>query len=73
MGAIGKVYANSMLVIINSRMQLGTKEMPSSMISVLKFGTAPVNNKSGVVEGHGEDLYIYTDGMTTAPARSREV
>ena len=49
MGVIGKVYANSMLVVINSRMRLlGPEETTLRMISVLQFGTAPPNNKNSV-------------------------
>jgi hypothetical protein len=45
MGAIGKIYASSMLVLLNSRMILGSEETetPSKGISVLRFGTAPAN------------------------------
>jgi hypothetical protein len=45
MNIIGRVYANSMLVLINSRMVLGSEETqtPSKVISVLRFGTAPTN------------------------------
>jgi hypothetical protein len=41
MGIIGKFYANSMLVLINSRMLLGSEEVPSTIISEMKFGAAP--------------------------------
>ena len=73
MGVIGKVYANSMLVVINSRMQLGPKETSLEMISILQFGTAPVNNESGVAEAHRGDISVDRDGMTSAPVRSQEV
>lgn len=76
MSVIGKVYANSMLVVINSRMQLGPKETPGPlrMISVLKFGTASVNNKSGaIVEAHRGDISVDTDSMRRTLARSQEV
>jgi hypothetical protein len=73
MGIIGKVYATSMLVVVNSRMQLGPKETPLRMISVLKFGTAPVNNKSGAIEAHRGDVSVDTDGIRRTPARSQEV
>ena len=36
-GIIGKVYANSMLVLINSRMLLGSEETSSTIISGFKF------------------------------------
>ena len=75
MGVIGKVYANSMLVVINSRMQLGDTKTPTPlrMISVLKFDTAPVNNKSGAIEAHQGDVSVDSDGMRRTPARSQEV
>jgi len=41
MGIIGKFYANSMLVLINSRMLLGSEEVPSTIVSEMKFGAAP--------------------------------
>ena len=50
MGIIGKVYANSMLVLINSRMELGSAETPSAVISVLRFGTTPVNPADSTIE-----------------------
>lgn len=42
MGLIGKVYANSMMVLINSRMQLGSIEddEDDETISTLRFQTA---------------------------------
>ena len=42
---IGKVYANSMLVLINSRMVLGSEQTqtPSRVISVLRFVTTTAN------------------------------
>ncbi|KIM49810.1 hypothetical protein M413DRAFT_21947 [Hebeloma cylindrosporum] len=40
MGIIGKVYANSMLVLINSRMVLDYEDTPSTVISGVRFGTA---------------------------------
>ena len=46
MGIIGKVYANSMLVLINSRMVLDSEETPSTIISALKFATVPDNKDS---------------------------
>jgi hypothetical protein len=44
MGAVGKIYASSMLVLLNSRMILGSEEASSTTVSVLKFGTMD-NNK----------------------------
>ena len=47
---LGKVYANSMLVLINSRMVLGSEETPtpSVNVSVMRFGTAPANIADGL-------------------------
>ncbi|KIM49804.1 hypothetical protein M413DRAFT_21942 [Hebeloma cylindrosporum] len=44
MGIIGKVYANSMLVLINSRMLLTSEETPLTITSALKFCTSPPND-----------------------------
>ena len=64
MGIIGKVYANSMLVLINSRMLLTSEEMRLTIISAAKFGTAPANDIDSVIEGHRGDLSVDTDRMT---------
>ena len=37
---IGKVYANSMLVLINSRMLLSSEVVPSMIISSMRFDVA---------------------------------
>lgn len=58
MGTIGKVYANSMLVLINSRMLLGSMEAPSTIISAAKFGTAPADDKDSALEVHREDFSV---------------
>ena len=50
MGIIGKVYANSMLVLINSRMLLGSEEEPLTIISVIKFDAAPANDSTQITE-----------------------
>jgi hypothetical protein len=49
MGIIGKVYANSMLALINSRMLLGSEETPSTIISALRFASTPANNKDSTI------------------------
>ena len=58
MGIIGKVYANSMLVLINSRMLLGSEEEPLTIISVINFDAAPANDSAQVTEisQSGQDL-----------------
>jgi len=45
MGVIGKVYANSVLVLLNSRMMLTGPE--ERVISSVKFGMAPTNDTTG--------------------------
>ena len=45
MGVIGKIYANSMLVLINSRMLLRSEETPSTIISAARFAMTPANDK----------------------------
>jgi hypothetical protein len=62
MGIIGKVYANSMLVLINSRMVLGSEETktPSRVISSLKFDTAPANSEGRAVEADNGDVAVDT-------------
>jgi hypothetical protein len=62
MGIIGKVYANSMLVLINSRMVLGSEETqtPSTVISVLRFGTAPANPTDSVIEADNGNIAVDT-------------
>ena len=58
MGIIGKVYANSMLVLINSRMVLGSKEAqtPPTVMSVLRFGTAPADPEDSDMEADNGDV-----------------
>lgn len=45
MGIIGNVYANSLLLLINSRMRLYSEKKPSTMVSTIRFGTALVNDE----------------------------
>jgi hypothetical protein len=73
MGIIGKVYANSMLVLINSRMVLGSEETqkPLTVISVLRFGTAPANPTDSVIEADNGDLAVDTRAGA-GPSRSSE-
>ena len=69
MGIIGKVYANSMLVLINSRMLL--EEMPSKNISVIRFDAAGTNSKDGSIESHHRDLSV-DPGTQAGLSRSSE-
>ena len=59
-GIIGKVYANSMLVLINSRMLLGSEETPSTMISAVKFAMVPGNNKDSAILPNNGDVALDT-------------
>ena len=71
---IGKVYANSMLVLINSRMILGSEEIqtPSAFISVLRFGTTPANTEDSPIEADNADLAVDTK-TGTEPLGSLEL
>jgi len=62
MGIIGKIYANSMLVLINSRMVLGSEDTQtqSRVISVLRFGTAPVNSEDSAAVADKGDVAVDT-------------
>ena len=52
MGIIGKVYTNSMLALINSRMLLVLGSEESTITSSLKFATVPANNKYSAIHGN---------------------
>ena len=56
MGIIGKVYTNSVLVLINSRMLLGFDETPSTIASELKFTTGPPNNEDSRINTYNGDV-----------------
>ena len=65
MGIIGKVYTNSMLVLINSRMVLGSVETQtlSTVISGLRFGvTAAANPTDCTIEADNGDVAVYSGG-----------
>ena len=64
MGIIGKVYANSMLVLINSRMLLDSEETPSTIISEFKFATVPANNEDSMMQAHDGDVAVDTEALT---------
>ena len=72
MGAIGKIYASSMLVLLNSRMTLGSDETSSTTISVMKFGMAPDGNKGRrATESHTSgELSVYTEEWVESSRRS---
>ena len=74
MGIIGKVYANSMLVLINSRMALGSEETqtPLRVISVLRFGTGPANPQEGAIEADDRDVAVDTRAPGAASLGSSE-
>ena len=60
MAIIGKFYANSMLVLINSRMLLGSEEAPLTIITAIRFNAVPVtaNDSAHITEisQSGQDL-----------------
>ena len=65
MGIIGKVYANSMLVLINSRMVLGSVETqtPSTVISALRFSImAPANPTDSAIEADNDVAVAVDNG-----------
>lgn len=68
---IGKVYASSMLVLLNSRMPLDSEEMPVTFISALRFATVPANAKNIVIEADDVDVDLAVD-MEMGPSRSSE-
>ena len=65
MGIIGKVYANSMLVLINSRMLLGSEDTPTTNHTDLRFYPAPADNKDPAMETHGGVLAVDTEAGET--------
>jgi hypothetical protein len=58
---IGKVYANSMLVLINSRMVLVSEETRSANASVMRFHTASSNRNDHATEAHRGDPSVYNE------------
>ena len=71
MGTMGKIYANSMLVLINSRMVFGSEDTPSTIISVMRFAAAPDTHKDIAIEAHNEDL-VDSTAVQTRQSRSSE-
>ena len=61
MGIIGKVYANSMLVLINSRMPLGSEETPSTIVSEFKCATVPPSNEDSAIHAHNGNAALDTE------------
>ena len=64
MGIIGKVYANSMLVLNNSRILLGSNEKESTIISGLRFGASPISDTDSITEAHHSALSVDAEEMT---------
>jgi len=64
MGIIGNVYANSMLLRINSRRQIYSEKEPLTMVSKARFGTAPTNDECTTLEVHNEDISAIVTGET---------
>ena len=59
----GKVYANSMLVLICSQVPLGSEEMPPTVVSAMIFCTASTNIKDSaieVLESRSTFLYLHS-------------
>ena len=61
MGVIGKIYANSMLVLINSRMLLCSEETPLAILSEVRFAVTPANDKGSVAEAHTGDMAVHSE------------
>ena len=70
MGIIGKVYATSMLVLINSRMVLGSVETqtPSTVISVLRFDMVPADLVDSVKDADTGDVAAGRSGSSEPEA-----
>ena len=49
MSIMGGVYANLVLVLINSQIQLGSEETPSVIVSVIKFHMASSNSNDNTI------------------------
>ena len=67
---IGKVYANSMLVLVNSRMVLVTEETRSADVSVMRFHTASTNSNDNATEAHRGGPSV--DNKWAGPSRRSE-
>ena len=63
MGIIGKVYANSMLALINSQILLGSEETPLTIISAFNFATVPTNNRNSMIHAHNGDVAVHTEAL----------
>ena len=63
MGIIGKLYANSMLVLNNSRMLLSdsSKEESSTILSEFRLGAPPISDNDNITEGV---LSVYSEERT---------
>ena len=61
-----------MLVLLNSRMALGSEETPSAVNSVLRFATEPAGAQNIVVEAHNAGPAVDSTEMQTGPLRSSE-
>ena len=61
MGIIGNVYANSMLLLINSRLQLGSGNKPLMIISTARFRMDRGNRGSTFIDGHNAEFSVYTE------------
>jgi len=66
MGIVGKIYTNSMLTLINSRMLLDSQDPPFTIVSGLRFGMAPADNENSAIETHGGDIEVDAEALATA-------
>lgn len=72
MGIIGKVYANSMLVLINSRMVIGSQDDPSeTVISAARFATMPLSVGNGQVGSNVEANHQTDMGLSVIQLQER--
>ena len=60
MGIIGKVYANSMIALINSQIVLGPEETPLTIISAFKFAMVSTNTKDSAINAYNGDGTVHT-------------
>jgi hypothetical protein len=70
MCVIGKIYANSMLVLINSRMVLYSEGMSLTIISAARFAMSPANDTGGFIAAHRGDITVYSEERMGPSGRS---
>lgn len=70
MGIVGKIYTNSMLILINSRMLIGSEDPPLTIVSGLRFDMAPADNKNSAIETHDGGLEVDAEARAKLPKSS---